>query len=123
MDILTNGHFAERKICRKDILPKGQFAELYPQTNTRNNMNVIYISRKILGAVRIILLVDSSEFSARCFIADTARWTAKRDGSGGCECSVGCCHTVSARVESLSEHSLRRSHLQEDLSPFFLSKT
>ena len=59
-------------------------------------MNVIYIFRKMLGAVRIILLVDSSEFSERCFIADTARLTAKRDGLGGCESFVGCCHTVSA---------------------------
>ena len=36
---------------------------------------------------------------------DTALWAAMRDGSGGCECFDGCCYKVSARVESLPEHS------------------
>jgi hypothetical protein len=35
---------------------------------------------------------------------DTALWAAMQDGSGGCECSDGCCHKVSTRVESLPEH-------------------
>ena len=71
----------------------------------------------------IMLLVDFSEFSARCFIADTARSGMHvRDGYGKCECSDGSCHSVSNKVESLPEHSLRRSHLQQDVSTFFLSK-